>query len=328
MAPARTEAPRQTRLAKVVYDADLAQQIVDDAAAAKFSKTITEPFIVWLITHCGLSAEAKLLGMWHLAAAGEKGHTLSHRQVGRRLSRIRTGTAAADMKYQTVRRLTYECVRAGIIERTNRAGGRALTTPGVWASNLLNLTSDPAHATGRGVPTPRAGSVGSRSSPTSPQPPNVRERVADGPKRIGEIPLLPTAAAKRRFTKSDFVASDVDCPRCGQDTVLRNVITSELNPLCGSCYRTVKASGEGVDAWRRGQRPAPPDPAQNDHLTATPHGLVYDKFAHERGPDPCSTRAISDSCCGRRRTRPSAPPAPPLPRTRGTGPGPRSRSAP
>ena len=40
------------------------------------------------------------------------------------------------------------------------------------------------------------------------------------------------------------------------------------------------------------------------------------------------TRAISDSCCGRRRTRPSAPPAPPLPRTRGTGPGPRSRPAP
>ena len=46
------------------------------------------------------------------------------------------------------------------------------------------------------------------------------------------------------------------------------------------------------------------------------------------GHDPNPTRAISDSCCGRRRTRPSAPPAPPLPRTRGTGPGPRSRSAP
>ena len=67
-------------------------------------------------------------------------------------------------------------------------------------------------------------------------------------------------------------------------------------------------------------------------------GLKADRVESGRGPVDAfkgpredrargSTRVISDSCCGRRRTRPSAPPAPPLPRTRGTGPGPRSRPA-
>ena len=261
------ETVEQGQLDEVVYDADLAQRIVDEAEAATFAKTMNEPFAVFLYGHCEISPEARLLALWHLTRAGEQGHTMSHRQAAVRLNR----------KHGTIRRQTIECVQAGLIDRTNQPGGRALTTPGIWPRNLLDLAStasgDPSHATGSPLPTPREGSVGSRSRTTNPPSPQMDKKPS--------LPRPPTAASKRRFDKSDFVPSDLDCPKCGIDKVLRNVITSEHNPLCSKCYRTEKANGT-VDTWRRGQRPAPPDPALNDAIRQTAHGLVFDEFADER----------------------------------------------
>ena len=268
-AQASAGAPEQLQ----AFDADAAQAAADAAGdrAHWYSPAANVALIEWMYD-IGLSGDDIAQALHELALTGANPDRGWHDRTDAWFAQ-RRGIGRQRMNYRR-QRLRHHGVTA--TSQRQRRGRAHRTVVGPVALLVLEAANDrrgvPPSAT-PGVPlsaTPLVGDRSRRKSPTGPKQPAL------------PLPPTPTAAPKRRFDRSDFTPSEVDCPRCGLDKVLRNVITSELNPLCSKCYRTVKASGEGVDAWRRGNRPAQPDPDLNDAITETAHGRVLDPFAAER----------------------------------------------
>ena len=307
MAPARTEAPEQTTAPKVDPDQlrlDTVKAL--DLRAEQWARDFTRAEHAYLIRRWPKHPRRGQVVAYVIHAMGGKGHTtatasqIAH-ELKMKASTVRNHLSAAYaddvLEAHQIRR------RQITVERRIERGLELV----VLADEFVRSGPDePVRSrpdTLRRETTDKVSKSAVCSNRAEPTPPHTEQTNC--------VELCEEGDCGTPLTKSQREYGDTRCKPCHQR------------------HKKAKRPPAATAAPWTPPEPTPPPKRWDAEDTEPPTDAEcranLDQLQRTRAS---LTRAVSDSCCGRRRTRPSAPPAPPLPRTRGTGPGPRSRSAP